>query len=358
MPPLVDCFSPQAPMKWAFGFLGQALAPVHPETPVERDVVSGLDMIYRGCDDTRQGRNSMGNRINDYEITARLHEGGTTLVCRGRRFGTAESLILKILKSDVANRDDRVSFRREFEVASRLQAPGFAKICGLEEHPGGLMMVMEDIGGQSLDHLLERTPLSLTQSLEIAVSLAETTGSLHSQGIIHKNLNPSHIIWNPETRQLNLIDFGIADEVPERTVAPQPPSILEGTLAYISPEQTGRMNRPVDYRTDYYSLGVTLYQLLTVRLPFTVDDALGMVHCHIAGTPTAPHLLRPEIPEMVSRIVMKLMAKMAEDRYQSAWGLQTDLQKCLHGLTGAGDIQRFELGREDFPDQLSFTREL
>jgi len=234
----------------------------------------------------------MDGRINGYEITEQLYESGTTLVYRGRRPGSAESLILKILKPDAATRDERARFRREFEMTSNLNIPGVVKVFGLEEYKDGLIMVMENIGGRSLDLIPEEDPLPLTEFLEIAMILAETLGSIHGQQIIHKSITPSNIVWNRDIKRLNLIDFGIADEAPERTVSPQPPSILEGTLVYISPEQTGRMNRPVDYRTDFYSLGVTFYQMLTGRLPFEADDALGMVHSHIAGTPTVP----PSLP--------------------------------------------------------------
>jgi len=243
-------------------------------------------------------------------------------------------------------------------MTSNLKVPGVVKVFGLEEYEDGLMMVMEDIGGRSLDLIPESDPLPLVESLEIAMILAETLGSIHRQGIIHKNINPSHIIWNADTRQLNLIDFGIAGEAPERTVSPKPPSVPEGTLAYISPEQTGRINRPVDYRTDFYSLGVTVYQMLTMRLPFEAEDDPGMVHSHIAKTPLAPHELDADSPEMVSLIVMKLMAKMADERYQSGSGLKADLARCLRQLRMEGKIDSFSLGLEDFSDEMRIPRKL
>ncbi len=300
----------------------------------------------------------MYNRIKQYKITDRLAEIGSTLVCRGRRTGNGEPVVLKILKTDVATRDEVARFRREFEITSKLNLPGVVKVRGLEEYRGGLMMVMEDIGGQSLDRILDQAPLSLTESLELAVALAETVGLMHRQRIIHKNINPSNIIWNSQTKQLNLIDFGLADEMPMRSVTPQPPAGLEGTLEYISPEQTGRMNRYVDYRTDFYSLGVTFYRMLTRKLPFEADDALGLVYCHIAKIPIPPNVLNPDIPETVSLIVMKLMAKMADDRYLSAWGLKTDLERCLRELADKGIIVTFELASGDSSDQLRIPQKL
>jgi len=218
--------------------------------------------------------------------------------------------------------------------------------------------MFQDIGGQSLDRLLERSPLTLVGFLELSVVLADTVGSLHKRHIIHKNINPSHVIFNPATRQVNLVGFGLADEPTERSTTLLSPSAPEGPLAYISPEQTGRMNRPVDYRTDLYSLGATFYRMLTGKLPFDADDTLGMVHSHIARTPVPPNELNPDIPEMVSLIVMKLMSKMADDRYQSAHGLKADLEKCLCCLRDEGIVRNFEIGLEDFSDQLQFPERL
>ncbi len=298
------------------------------------------------------------NNIPGFTITEKLYESRSTLVLRAIRLQTGEPVILKILKPEAAAEKENVTrFKHEYETISRFDLPGVVKAITLEEHRNSLMMVLVDTGGKSLDRL--QVPLSIINFLEIAIALADAIGSVHNQHhIIHKNINPSNIVWNSKSKHLNIIDFGIADEIPERTITPQTPLSLEGTLEYISPEQTGRMNRIVDYRTDFYSLGMTFYQLLTGELPFAVSDPLGIVHFHIAGIPISPHDRKFDIPAMVSSIVMKLIAKMADDRYQSAWGLKADLEKCFQELKSEGIIHTFGLGKEDFSNQLRVPQKL
>ena len=300
----------------------------------------------------------MNIKTREYKIGEPLREGRCTLVLRALGRTNGELVVLKILKPDAVTKKELARFRREFELTSKLNFPGVVKVLGLEEYQGSLMMVMEDIGGESLDRILDQAPLPQAESLELTIALAETVGAIHEQRIIHKQINPSHIIWNRATRQLNLIDFGGADEARPLSVAQRPQAVLEGPLEYISPEQTGRMNRSVDYRTDFYSLGVTLYRMLTGKLPFEADDALGMVYCHIAKTPVPPHEIDHGIPETVSLIVMKLLSKMADDRYQSAWGLKADLEKCLFQLRTEGAIHPFAPGLEDFSDELRVPQRL
>jgi PAS domain S-box-containing protein len=295
------------------------------------------------------------NNIPDFKITEKLYESRSTLVLRAIRLKTGGPVILKILKPGVAEKEKVTRFRHEYETISRLNRPGIVRAIVLEEYRGSLMMVLDDIGGKSLDRF--QLPLPILKFLEIAIALADAIGKVHKRHTIHKNINPSNIIWNAQTKDLNLIDFDNADEIPARNLTPQAPSTIEGTLEYISPEQTGRMNRVVDYRTDLYSLGVTLYQLITGRLPFKAPDALGVLHLHIAGKPIAPHQLDPEIPETISRIIIKLMAKMADDRYQNAFGLKVDLERCMKELH-AGTISDFEPGSGDFSDRIQIPQKL
>ncbi len=300
---------------------------------------------------------SLGFEIPGYQITQKLYESRRTVVYRGTRLINGESVVLKILKLQAAAEKYEVTrFRHEYDIVSKLDLPGVVKCIDFQEYQLGLIMVMSDIGGKSLDHI--QIPLPVVPFLEISIMLADTIGSIHKQQIIHKNINPSNIIWNSETKQLNLIDFSIADEIPERTISPQASSAIEGKLEYISPEQTGRMNRIVDYRTDFYSLGITFYQLATGKLPFVAPDALGIIHLHIAGTAQSPHEINPDIPEMVSLIIMKLMAKMADDRYQSDFGLKADLERYLHEFTNTGTVQKFVPGMEDFTDKLRLPQKL
>ena len=188
---------------------------------------------------------------------------------------------------------------------------------------------MEDFGGISLQQYLQTHSLSLVEILAIAVQLSDILHELCQHHIVHKDIKPANLLIHPDSKQIQLIDFSIASLLPKETKEIQNPNGLEGTLAYLAPEQTGRMNRGIDYRTDFYALGVTLYECLTGELPVTSDNSLELVHCHIAKPPVSPNQINTGIPEQVSAIVLKLMAKNAEDRYQNALGLRHDLEKCL-----------------------------
>jgi predicted ATPase/signal transduction histidine kinase/DNA-binding NarL/FixJ family response regulator len=289
--------------------------------------------------------------IPGYELTEKLYESTSFIISRGKRLADTRPVILKILKAEAALIKDKYNqFKHEFEIITKLNFTGVVKAIALEDYRGSLIMVMEDIGGKSLDQYL--LPMSIGQYLELSIVITGALGLIHEHHIIHKNIDPSNIVWNSETKQLNIIDFGMADDVLERTITPQHPSNLEGTLEYISPEQTGRMNRVVDYRTDFYSLGMTFYHMLTGLFPFAISDGLGIVHFHIAGIPVPPHERKPDIPEMISRIIIKLIAKMADDRYQSASGLNADLERCYNEFTVTGTVQLFEPGLDDFSGQL------
>ncbi len=188
--------------------------------------------------------------------------------------------------------------------------------------------------------------------------IADLLGAIHAGNIIHKDINPSNIVYNPTTGQVKIIDFGISTVLSRENPTLSNPNVLEGTLAYMSPEQTGRMNREIDYRTDFYSLGATFYELLTGRLPFDTGDAMELVHCHIAKVPVPPHEVNPQIPKAISEIVMKLLAKTAEERYQSAWGIKADLEECLTQLQDKGIISEFPLCRQDVSDKFQISQKL
>ncbi len=181
---------------------------------------------------------------------------------------------------------------------------------------------------------------------------------VHQQQIIHKDINPSNLVLNPNTQELKLIDFGISTQLSRENPTFRNPNLLEGTLLYIAPEQTGRMNRSVDYRSDFYSLGATFYELLTGRVPFPSDDPLALVHSHIAQQPIPPHQINPEIPEAISHIILKLMSKNAEDRYQSAYGLKRDLEECLRQWQTTEQIQPFPLATQDSSARFQLPQKL
>ena len=203
-------------------------------------------------------------------------------------------------------------------------------------------------------------PLTVKEFLPFAVQIANILGNIHAANIIHKDINPSNIVVNPETKFLKIIDFGIASRLPRENPTLKNPDQLEGTLAYLSPEQTGRINRSMDYRTDLYSLGVTFYELLTGQLPFDATDAMELVHCHIAKIPTPVCDVNLDVPPIISDIVLKLLAKNAEDRYQSAFGLKADLEKVQKNLTGFQNLSgfSFDLAQNDFSGKLQIPQKL
>src|SRR4028118_478730 len=293
-----------------------------------------------------------------YKLLEKINVGLNTVVYRAERREDRTAVIIKTLIADYPTLQEIMQLRHEYEISRHLNLEGIVKPYGLENHRNGLALILEDSKGEALKNFLNSRQLELKEFLEIAIQLADTLGKLHDNQIIHKDIKPTNIIINPATLDVKITDFSIATRLSRETSTLSHPTLLEGTLAYISPEQTGRMNRSIDYRTDFYSLGITFYEMLTGQLPFQATDALEIVHCHIAKTPVLPHLINSEIPEAVSDIVMKLLAKTAEDRYQSALGLKADLEICLKMLQTSGEISRFKVGALDLFSQFSIPQKL
>ncbi|WP_202224933.1 AAA family ATPase, partial [Okeania sp. KiyG1] len=254
-------------------------------------------------------------------------------------------------------------YKQEYHLTCQLDSPSIIKAYSLEEYQRSYAIALEDFGGISLKQWLEERPdISVEEFLFLAIAITESLGQIHAQHIIHKDINPSNIVFNPETKELKIIDFGISTKLSRENPTLKNPNVLEGTLAYISPEQTGRMNRGLDYRTDFYSLGVTFYEMLSGQLPFESSDALELVHCHLAKNPSAiiskEKLNKIEIPQIITDIVMKLMAKNAEDRYQSADGLKEDLEECRRQLEITRNINSFPLGQQDISNRFQIPQKL
>lgn len=301
--------------------------------------------------------------IPGYQILAQIYESANSLVYRAIGEQDNQSVILKILKEEYPTPQELTRYKQEYEITRNLNLDGVVKAYGLEPYQRTLVIILEDFGASSLRQLMnERVGagyiVPLPEFLDLAIKMAEILGTIHAANVIHKDINPSNIVFNPETGILKIIDFGIATQLTRENPTLKNPNVLEGTLAYMSPEQTGRMNRSLDYRTDFYSLGVTFYKLLTGQLPFETNDALELVHCHIAKVPISPHELLPEIPKAVSDIVMKLMAKTAEERYQSAFGIKADLESCLTQLQSDGEISEFPLASQDISDKFQIPQKL
>jgi PAS domain S-box-containing protein len=244
----------------------------------------------------------------------------------------------------------------EYGLAALLDARWAARPLALERHKGLTTLLLEDNGGDPLDRALGR-PLELTRFLRLAINLATAVGQVHRHGLIHKDIKPANLLVDA-AGNVRLTGFGMASRLPHERQHPAPPETIAGTFAYMAPEQTGRMNRSVDARSDLYSLGVTLYEVLTGVLPFTASDPIEWIHCHIARRPTPPSQRVTGIPRPVEAIILKLLAKTAEDRYQTASGLAADLRHCLAEWEETGRIEAFPLGAHDIPDLLRIPEKL
>jgi hypothetical protein len=219
------------------------------------------------------------------------------------------------------------------------------------------MLLLEDPGAKPLAQLLGR-PMEMGRFLRFAAGLSAALRRVHEHGLIHKDIKPANVLVDVASGQVWLTGFGIAARLLRERQAPEPPELVAGTLAYMAPEQTGRMNRSIDARSDLYSLGVTLYEMLTGTLPFMASDPMEWVHCHIARQPMPPAERLKDVPVPVSAIVSKLLAKTAEERYQTAAGLEHDLRRCLAEWETRHRIRTFPLGQHDTPDRLLIPEKL
>src|SRR6476661_2389240 len=298
--------------------------------------------------------------LTGYQILDRIYSGTRTLVYRAFRTGDKQPVAIKVLRNEYPSFSELVQFRNQYTIAKNLNLPGIIETYSLEAYQNSYALVMEDFGGISLKEWKEQgeTGPTLNEFLQASIDLSNTLDILYRHRIIHKDIKPANILINPQTKQVKLIDFSIASLLPRETQTLMNPNLLEGTLGYLSPEQTGRMNRGIDYRSDFYSLGVTFYGLLAGQLPFQSNDAMELVHCHIAKQPPSLHEINPEIPPVLSEIVSKLMAKNAEDRYQSALGLKFDLECCFEQLEENGRIDSFAIAQRDVCDRFMIPEKL
>lgn len=300
---------------------------------------------------------------SEYKIIEQLYESNSSVVSRVLRSNNQQPFILKQLNKAYPTLLDLARFKTEYETMRRLEIAGVSQVHGIEKNQNSLAFFLEDIDGRSLDRLFPLLEMGLKKKISLAIQILEIIGQIHQQGFIHKDINPSNIVWNQETGQVRIIDFGISAELsnknPEfQNPEFQNPEFTEGTRSYISPEQTGRMNRVVDYRTDFYSFGVTFYEMLTDTLPFKSKDTMEVVHSHIAKHPRQPHEVNPQIPVQLSDITLKLMAKRSEDRYQSTFGIISDLKQCLNNIEATGTISPFPLGQKDISERLHIPQKL
>jgi predicted ATPase/signal transduction histidine kinase/CheY-like chemotaxis protein len=297
--------------------------------------------------------------LSDYAFET-LRRDGEFAVYRGRPRRHADASPSILATTPVLERPASASLRRmehEYSFKAELDPGWAARPLAHASHEGRTMLVLSDPGGEPLDRLLEK-PMELTEFLRMAVGLSAALGQMHGRGLVHKDLKPANILVDRASGIAWLTGFGIASRLPRERRAPAPPESIAGTLAYMAPEGTGRMNRSIDSRSDLYSLGVTFYQMLTGSLPFTASDPMEWVHCHIARKPVPPSERLEGIPAPVSQIIMKLLAKTAEGRYQTAAGVESDLRRCLAEWEQRGRIGAFALGEHDTPDRLLIPEKL
>ncbi|WP_128935419.1 trifunctional serine/threonine-protein kinase/ATP-binding protein/sensor histidine kinase [Bradyrhizobium zhanjiangense] len=292
-------------------------------------------------------------------VLAPLRESADFTLYRGRKHD-APSPVLAIALFEQPSPQSIRRLMHEYSLGAELDPAWAAKPLAIARHEGRMILLLKDPGGQPLDRILERDqgqPLDLTRFLRTAIGLARTLGQVHQQGFIHKDIKPANVLVD-DTGNAWLTGFGIASKLTRERQSPEPPEFIAGTLAYMAPEQTGRMNRSVDSRSDLYSLGVTFYEMLTGSLPFAASHPMEWVHCHIAKQPAAPSERVGTVPTSVSAITMKLLSKTAEERYQTAAGVESDLRRCLSQWESQGRIDDFTPGAHDTPDRLMIPEKL
>jgi PAS domain S-box-containing protein len=298
--------------------------------------------------------------LADYTLDT-LHCHGEFVLCRGCARNASNphspSVLVLMLRSENPRPESVRMLEHEHSLRAELHPAWAVRPVELTQHEGQTVLVLEDPGGEPLDQLVG-TPMEMGQFLRVAISLSAAVRQLHGRGLIHKDIKPANVMIEPSTGKVWLTGFGIASPLPRERQSAETPEFIAGTLPYMAPEQTGRMNRSIDSRSDLYALGVTFYELLTGTLPFTASEPIEWVHCHIAQQPLAPAERRKDLPRPVSGIITKLLAKTAEERYQTAAGLESDLRRCLAEWDREHHIGEFLFGEHDTPDRLLIPERL
>ena len=288
--------------------------------------------------------------LRTWRIRAKLTEGRRAAIFAGQG-ADGTPVIIKSLKDAFPSRRARAALHREHRLLAKLRAAGVDVVepLALEEIDGHLALVLRDVGAGTLDERIQRGPMEIDAGLQIALAVTQALGAIHAQDVIHKDVKPANILVAPDGARAWLIDFEVSSDLGRE--APRVTSRAEGTLAYIAPEQTGRMNRPVDRRSDYYALGITLFELFTGRRPFQATDPMELIHAHLARRPPPADAVHPGVPACLAAVLDKLLAKSAEDRYQSADGLVADLARCRRRIAD-GLVEPFPLGEDDVSQEL------
>lgn len=300
-------------------------------------------------------------KIAGYESREILYEGEKSLVFRAIDSKNQQPVIIKFLKKEFPDFKEINTYLYEYEMTKKLETiEGVIKFYDFVSINNSKAIIMEDIGGISLRDYLIKSRFSIKDFFMVAIHMVTILGEIHKKNIIHKDIKPHNIIINLGKNKIIIryIDFALSTSVAKENMGLINVKGLEGTLSYISPELTGRMNRSVDYRSDYYSLGVTLYQMVTGVLPFYSTDPMELIHAHLAKLPDTPTRKVPSIPDIISSIILKLMAKKAEERYQSSQGLLVDLKECLKQYQKNGQITTFPLAEKDISEKFQIPEKI
>ncbi len=296
--------------------------------------------------------------ISGYEIADNIHKGTSADVYRGFRKNDNLSVIIKIIKDDPQYSYKLSLYKNHYKIVKDLDTDHIVKIYELKRHQGQTVMILEDFDGLSVAKITAEYKLAIEESISFAIEAAKVLNSVHSHNIIHKDINSSHFILNRTTGRIKITNFDFSTTLKQEAYSFDDQNIIEGTVSYMSPEQTGRINRSLDYRTDFYSLGVSLYEWFTGKLPFEKEEALELIYCHIAKQPIPPHDLDDNIPKSVSDIIMKLLEKSSENRYQSAIGVQKDFEECQKQYLEKRTIKSFPLCQYDISVKFNIPEKL
>jgi predicted ATPase/class 3 adenylate cyclase len=293
-----------------------------------------------------------------YKISSQFQSDSRYITYRVKQENNGVPVLLKLPKSSYPSAQALKKLEQEFTILKRSDHPNIIRAQRMEPYENSIAMVLENIKGNSLSELIEKGGCSLADFFSIAIPLTDAVRALHHQHTVHKSISPSNILIDPDNGQPKLTGFSLATELSREALLPNSREVMDTDLGYISPEQTGRINKPLDYRSDLYSLGAVFYALLTGRSPFVSNDPMEMIHSHIARQAKSPHEIKPGIPEIISLISLRLLAKSADERYQSASGLMHDLERCRDQFISQSYIDNFKLGEVDIHDQFRIPDKL
>ena len=297
-------------------------------------------------------------RLAGYHGLTLLHQGSKSVITRAKRDADNLPVIIKQVSRSTLINDNISRLRHEYHLLCDLNIPGVIRPLSHQQNEQFLFTVFHDRGGEQLRHAMRNEASNWQSLLPLMRKLSELVGRIHEAGITHKQITPDNITVNPHTGEMEIIDFTLATRLDSEEAQPETTQIPFEALPYMAPEQSGRINRRIDFRTDFYSLGIIFYEMLAGQPPFVAQDKLELIHSHIARHPTPLHQARHEIPQALSDIVLKLLAKDAAQRYQSTFGLIADLSECIRQEQGAGIIVPFAIARQDRPERFLIPQRL